>query len=200
MEKLTYELFSPPITRNFTEIKPKEAHQYFEWFVAEIPNRLFQLQKLVDQTSDQKIELNKKPFSLMSIDIWFPPQVEVRSKTLDKQKLERLEVPGWLFPFITDDILTEMTISICVDTGIYFAEVLITENHDLQWHFLRSPKRAADLYRPVLKVPNNKIWLNPLRVVNVIAHTVMQGNWTGEEFSKLFQIWYPIFSAHNNSL
>jgi len=182
-----YQLFVPPLSMDFQVMKPKQAQEYLDWFICQIPIRIEQLNNL---TADlYKVNLNSTPASLLELDKWFSAQVEMRAKTEAELAEDKASLPSWLHADITDEIFTQRTFSICVDIAIYFAEVLRRQNLSLHWDFVRKPKIDADFHQPVLISLSGKMHLNPIRIVTVIALKTESGNRQEHELMDMFHWW-----------
>ena len=112
---MNYELSIPPFeNKDYDDMTPKEARQYFKWFVNNIPNRLNMFEaKLIEEGVIKKLEFTED----MIITIWQWYESKIDTKILSeeeyKQKIEGQ--PDFVIPFISNWGFTEETSLYCLD-------------------------------------------------------------------------------------
>lgn len=70
---------------------------------------------------------------------------------------------------IDQTVIDEWIVSVCFDSGLYFAACLQREIPELKWTYRLKPKSNADVGQPVLVAANPNLALNPRRVMEVLA-------------------------------
>jgi hypothetical protein len=181
-----YQLFSLLFAGPFRELTSKQARQQYEWFLSQIPVRLEELRLLIEPYG---LSLNYTRESLPALGRWFELQVETRPRTPEEMAAERLKEPAWLEGYVKPWVFTERTFSICIDTGIYFAELLRHFHPHLQWDLVLKPKNDADLHEPVLVGFPGRVRLNPTRIIRVLAYKVVDGESAAAELPRLLRTW-----------
>jgi hypothetical protein len=181
-----YQLFSPPVAFPLWKLRARQARQYYDWFQSQIPVRLEELRRLVEPYG---VPLDYKRETLPALGRWFELQVETRPRTPEEMAAERLKEPAWLEGYVTPWVLTERTFSICIDTGIYFAELLRHFHPALRWDLVLKPKNDVDFHEPVLVGFPNRVRFNPTRILMVLAFKVVDGESMAPEFPRLLRTW-----------
>lgn len=183
-----YEIFKFPLHPSFREMSKKQAQEYFGWFIQQIPLRLRAVQKLIDTQNPSLVSLNFSPESLALLGSWFNTQVKARPLTQTELLQGRAGTPESFHPYIPTDTLTDETLSLCMDLGIYFAETLRYRYQALSWTLLQKPQNSVSFQQPVL-VPFRNGHLNPFLIMINIAGDVVSGKNASESIPKLFQTW-----------
>src|SRR5262249_26365858 len=143
LTKSDYRLFRPPFVPEFREMSRQQACEYFEWFVKEIPKRVLQLRQICP------LHLSFSPDSLVVLGDWFGGVVESRPRSHNEMSEECKRFPAWLLQYIPNSTFTEKTLSLCIDLGIYFGEILRLRHPALRWDVVLKPKNDVDLHQPV---------------------------------------------------
>jgi hypothetical protein len=189
MDLTNYSLFVPPHAGDVRELKPKQAAQYFDWFLANIPLRLRLLEQVIVSTYETPIPMNFSSESLFAVGTWFGKQVETGQRSPEAIARLRSSTPAYLQGQITAWELSEQTVSLCADVGIYFAEVLRSRHPHLEWSYFTKPKIDADLNQPVLTNFRQSVRLNSIAIVSIIAYKIIDGESSGPVFQKTFSYW-----------
>jgi hypothetical protein len=155
----------------YREWKPRQAQQYFDWFMANKAGRLAALDNAVraSQGADNQgceIVLDYSAESLSPLARWIRRHSGMRCLTEAEKQRYRETLPDWIVQDIgasewTDD---DQTRSLCWDAGVYFAEALIRRHPQLTWDYVRKPKNAADFNMPVVVGFPMDVWLEPTSV------------------------------------
>ncbi|WP_026518542.1 hypothetical protein [Butyrivibrio sp. MC2021] len=173
---MNYELSIPPFeNKDYDDMTPKEARQYFKWFVNNIPNRLNMFEaKLIEEGVIKKLEFTED----MIITIWQWYESKIDTKILSeeeyKQKIEGQ--PDFVIPFISNWGFTEETSLYCLDIAIFFAQVFI-HNHDrIHWDLVTRSKRYVYRNKPVLSGFDHNVRMHPTTIVyNMTLKTLTTG-------------------------
>jgi len=188
LSALGYELFTPPLSLDFGRWSRREARTHFAWFVEQIPNRLAELARIEALMSETCL-LDLLPKSLVCLGESFHSLVETRPRTQEQLTHARLELPSNLRPVVEveDWELTEEALSLCVDVGVYFAEVLRKAHPSLRWELW--VRKTVDLNRPVLVGSRGSVPLDPVRIAINTALSEAAGEHRPNRLSELFDVW-----------
>lgn len=176
-----------PVADDWTHLTKSELRKFFSWVLETIPERVNELEVAVRSTPGyEKWTANFTPESLDALGEWFYGRVEARSRTGEEfSEIERL-VPTWLD--VPDYILTDVTVSIAYDVGMYLGQVL-SRNHDsVRWTQHLGSKNSVDYGQPVLE-GFGKAKFNPIRIAQVIAIQMTQGNQDGSRLRSIYELW-----------
>ena len=188
LSALGYELFTPPLSLDFARWSRPEARSYFEWFIDQIPSRLAELAR-VEAAMSEICPLDLLPESLVCLGKTFGSLVETQPRTQEQLTHARQELPSTLRPVVEveDWELTEEGLSLCVDVGVYFAEVLRKAHPTLRWE--PWVRKTVDLNRPVLVGFRGSVPLDPVRIAINTALSEAAGEHRPNRLSELFDVW-----------
>lgn len=158
----------PFILVPFEDMNKKQVEQYFQWFMDEKDKRLQQLELYINKNNTEKIVLDKRPGSLVSLWEWFEPHIKWEDRTEKEISDEAKGKPEWMREIIQQSTrkMTMLTMSLASDIATYFGETLIHNNPGIRWGYLLKPPKFIDVKRPVLLGFRNNITLNPIRIVH----------------------------------
>ena len=182
----TYSLIRPPFrTLKFAEMTRKELREYDRWFRDEIPRRIGILTKAVNSsTSFEGWEPSSAPQSLNSLGDWFASQVATRRHTRDELK----RIPSHIRDWATGGELTDRTISLAVDVGMYLSQVFTHNYPSLKWDQIFGSKRFVDYGQPVL-VGFGKAPFNPVSMMLTLAYGLADKTKDGQRLRGIYDIW-----------
>jgi hypothetical protein len=124
--------------------------------------------------------------SLDALGEWFRRHVEVCPRSSEEMKNIRDKLA---FPIEFPNLeLTDKTLSIFMDIGIYLGQVLRKNHPALHWEQIINNKRFVDYGYPVL-VGFTNAPLNPIRIVNVLAHSIANKTHMGKRLREVHNIW-----------
>jgi hypothetical protein len=153
---LPYVLIQPPLRMAIRELPKKELKEYFKWFLEVIPGRTAELGKAVQETPGfEAWEPDLTPESLEPLGKWFEGQVERRPRTPEEiEKIEQKIKAGLgskpMPIVVSDKELTYRTLSLAMDVGMYFCQVLQKNVPGLRWEQPLGSKNFIDYGQPVL--------------------------------------------------
>lgn len=184
---MPYTTLQPPFTLNLGEMSNREIKDYSRWFFESLPLRKAQLTEAVAQTPGfESWQPNESPSSLNMLGDWFATQIETRPRTHEERQAITSRAA---FPIeINNEELTNRTLSIAMDVGIYFAQVLQKNYPALRWEQPLSDKKFADYGHPVL-VGFGLVPLNPLRITTTLAYGLASKKQTGKRLRELYDYW-----------
>lgn len=161
---MTYVLFQPPSFTPFHMMERKEAVAYFEWFIEQISHRVHILEQIVRSSDNyQNWPADCSVASLDTLSKWFLKFSENRPRTQDEIERARREIPDGLHSIeVREWTLTDMTVSLAMDIGIYMGQVLIANHTNLSWELLTKPKNSIDYQQPVIAGFPKRKYSNPV--------------------------------------
>jgi hypothetical protein len=182
---LSYEILRPPFTLDFRNMSKDELRRYRDWFLATIPERVRQLERVVRGSPGfESWDADSSLGSLDALGEWYLAQVDRRPHTKDELERLRRQLPDWIdLPL---DELTNRTFSLAFDVAAYFTQVLLHNIPDLRWEQNRRAKMSADYGQPVL-VGAGPVPLNAVRIMITLAYGA-KGH-TGQRLGELYRIW-----------
>lgn len=169
---MVYQMQIPPFEiGNFENLSAEQAKKIFNWYVGEIPLRLEQLQRYLNEQVKGSIKLTMEVNTLAPLWDWFCKTIQIRPRTHKELEDELKSTPEWLHDFIKadDKKLTLETLSVGMDIAIYFAEVVVHNNPAIHWGYYTKPKRRVSVNEPVLLGFSHGMELNPRHIL----HTLM---------------------------
>jgi len=162
------------------------------WFVAQIPERLEVLSRAVSANDGRSVIMDYSPESLERLGDWFGNHIETRNKNHDELTRENDSLPQWFLQHgdKTNWMLTDQTLSLCVDIGIYFGEVMRKHHPVLNWDYVKSGRKFVDYNRPVIAPITGLIErMCPQQVFVLVAMKCVQGENAHEAFRKRWMYW-----------
>ena len=81
---MKYQIIQPPFTLKFREMSKEELKEYYKWFMAVMPNRIAQLEKIINATykyEEWRADYTKE--SLCDLGNWFKEEVKTRERTVE---------------------------------------------------------------------------------------------------------------------
>lgn len=171
---MTYSTIQPPFTLRFREMPKKVLDAYRTWFHEVIPQRLAELTKAVRNTAGyESWEPDFRPESLDMLGQWFEGQVATRKKSTEEVEETRSNLT---FPVeIPEDELTNRSLSLAMDIGMYLAQVILKNLPGTYWSQSLGNKKFADYGQPVI-MGFGAVPLNPVRVMVTTAYAISQSN------------------------
>ncbi|OKP99463.1 hypothetical protein [Paenibacillus sp. P46E] len=175
----------------FELMTKKEAKQYFDWFISQIPIRIEILTAHYEETTGgSQQELNLSQESLVRLWAWFSQRIKMVPKTRQELKEEIDAVPDWLKEEVSNNTLkfSEITSSLIIDVGIYFGSVFINELRTLEWGIVHKPKKYVYVNQPIV-IGFKKSGLNPITVVNNCSLIELEQDPDDNRLFDLFNVW-----------
>ena len=182
----TYNLIRPPFrTLKFAEMTKKELREYDRWFLDVLPQRIGELTKAVNCSAGSG---GWKPTytteSLNSLGNWFASQVETRPHTHDELR----HIPPHIRDWTSGGELTDRTISLATDVGMYLSQVFLRNNSSLRWDQIFGSKRYVDYGQPVL-VGFGKARFNPVRMMLTLAYGLASKTKDSQGLQGIYHYW-----------
>ena len=153
----TEELGNTP-ARKYT---PKQAREYFEWYISDVPNRLAQLEDYVNDGNERPVKFDDSRESLIALWSWFEDLICADFEAAKKMHPDTPEED-----LVTTKNATIKTLAIGRDISLYFAKVFIKYNPTVHWGYYTRPKSDMDVNRPVLLGFLYNLDINPVVVIS----------------------------------
>lgn len=190
----TYQLINPPFLISEKTTK-KEAKEYYRWFLSVLSERVQTLETYVRNSHKKSFpdwKADFSPASFADLGEWFAyhaSKMEVPKKYLEMAHqntpfLRDVEIENWT--------LSELTISLSMDIGIYYGQALRSYVDDLYWdiHPSRS-KYFIDYHQPVLIHKTKRLehlqTFNPIRAVEGYTFRLVSNDCAPQELGEMFQ-------------
>lgn len=187
---VNYSRFQPQTATPFRDMDAKQARAYYEWFLQVIPHRLEELRHCLEANGGAGIPLDFTFESFALLSAWFGTKVGRRPLTAAELAQERAAMPEWLESEISQDTLTEETLSLCMDVGIYLGETFRRQYPKLKWERVTKPKRHAYLNQPVIANFSKNMTLKPFWICNIMAQKItLNGSDPQEELCSAINVW-----------
>ena len=155
----------------FFELTPKQAKEYFKWYMEAIPHRITLLWNYIQQDCPEIKAFDYSPESLISIWEWYETKIKQVPKSKEEIEYEVSIYPKWMEEEIQKITMkfTDETLSLALDIATYLGEVVVKNHQYLYWGHYSRPKNEVAVNRPViLGLQSKKRRFDPSRVVFVI--------------------------------
>ncbi|MFN3195925.1 MAG: hypothetical protein ACE364_08255 [Chlorobiota bacterium] len=174
------------IVQDNSKMSLEDVRNYFDWFIAIKEERLRIFYEQVFKSDQVELSVDK----LQTIYYFFKKNIATREQTPEEIEAERAKLPKHIQKIheIPDYEFIEPTITLMIDAGIYYGELLIKEIEGLRWEIEKDPK-MAHYGRPILIKEEIRKDVNPVAVFYVMALRVQKGN-IKEDF---------LLEAHNHT-
>ena len=185
-----YSIIIQPSDSDFQSMSRKELKEQFNWYLSQIPQRTEILAEAIHSTTGYD-EWNPyfSPESLIPLGQWFAERVETRKLTEEEKARICSTTPDRLKSFVGEDELTDRTISLAIDIGMYMAQVFLRNVPSLKWKLQLGSKRNFDYGQPVLEGFGNKVCFNPTRMIVTLAWGLENRKRDGGGLRELYDIW-----------
>lgn len=172
---MSYETVRPPLADRFNRAPKTALKAYRQWFEAAIPGRIEVLREAVRATAGfRRWKPDLTPSSLDALGRWLEGQVDTRPLT--KAEIAAIAAESArTFPIpIPERELSDRTISLAMDIGMYVGEVVLRNVAKTRWDQPLGGKLNADYGQMLLRGPGS-VPFNPIRVVEVLAQRSTRG-------------------------
>jgi len=182
-----YQLATPPISDDFAKLTKDQLWAYAKWFHEVMPARLQMLKDVVTSTPGfESWPADFKPASLADLGRWCLGTAASR-----KRSAQEMAELGRQSPFQIEHSqaeLTDETISIALDTGMYLGEVVIKSIPGTHWGQDMSSRRSIDYGHPVV-MGFDKECLNPVRMCTTMSYGMLSGHRGANDLCEIYEIW-----------
>lgn len=163
-----YELIDPPFSLQFRDMTRRQLREYAHWFHESTPARVAQLGRAVSATSGYELwQPDYSPASLVDLSTWFDCEVELRPRTDEELRSIRgaISIPI----HVSEHELTDRTISLSMDIGMYFGQVVLRNVPGTEWTQRFTAKTSIDYGQPVI-IGLGVVPLNPVQTMLSAAY------------------------------
>ena len=195
-KKLEYDILVPPLQKSFEKMSPKEADEYFEWYIAKIDSRVKYLEKFASVTLDYSVK------SLNNIWGWFLKNAEVEKTPEIQLKELRKQLKGQPKEII-DDIIDEQSVQFSLQTeyiirdiAMYFGEVCIKNNSAISWGYHTNIKEDSFANMPVLMGFEDRDFNPPFNayfelnfIIRGLASNIFDGDQKRSDLVDMYKKW-----------
>jgi hypothetical protein len=190
VKKYKYNLVQPPYKLDFSLMDRNQAREFFTWYKSQIPLRVDELTRYVNATPGfENWKADYSPNSLDLLGEWFYRKIETRQQSEQENAGKFAIIAFWFRQFLmVDDDLSFFTLSLCIDVGMYMAQVLLGNVDGLRWGMIKSPKSNVDFQRPVLQ-GRKKMAFSPIQLITVYAYGVISGTKKPRDLRDLYDTW-----------
>jgi hypothetical protein len=194
---MPYSLIEPPSSRTARERTRKEAKAYFDWFVAQIPERISLLEKLVRSSAAPQYQTwaaTRLPDSLDVLGRWLAEHIEIVPLSAEQRQtfMEQLQAIPEQYREIFDApsfVFSDATNSLIVDIGMYLGEVLRSRLPHLDWQLSTKHKKDVHYQEPVLAGFRKGITSNPVALVSSFAGGLANNKYQPARLREIFDNW-----------
>ncbi|MBQ9387554.1 MAG: hypothetical protein IJU01_02705 [Lachnospiraceae bacterium] len=193
-KRLKYDILVPPISKPFKKFTPKEAEDFFQWYISQIDSRVRYLQDY------SGVELDYTVDSLIDIWEWFIKNAEIEKtpqKKINELKKDLKKQPANFARDILNEQSKQFTLEteyIINDIVMYFGEVYVRNNSSIIWGYSTDKKARGSVNEPVLIGFKDRDFDPPARVdfqINQLIHIVADGILCGDPKKEdLFEQYY----------
>lgn len=187
---MEYQPIRPPQLVSFRDMDIKQASEYFSWFISQIPIRVTELTKYVQSALEyEKWEADFTPESLDLLGKWFCEHVKTRQRSSEDIETIYANSPEWFRNIqIPDNDLSQVTVSISFDVGVYLSQVITTNVKGVRWEIVSKPKKDINIHQPVLSNGGYLVF-NPVGIVITYAYGIVQGTKGPNRLRELYEFW-----------
>ena len=176
-----------PFGFDFYNRSQKELKKYSEWFFQNKELRIAELSHAVEQHIGKTWHKDYSICSFNELNLFLLENITSEPLTKDGLKKKRKIIPSHIN--INPCDLTVKSLSLLVDTGIYWGEVIIKNHSLLHWEqYLHKNKNLVDYGHMVIVLENhppiNPIWLMYIQGLKIIRKKASQNFLTD-----LYSIW-----------
>ena len=181
----------------FAEMTGEEAQQYFEWFVAQIPNRIHYLAQY------SKIKLDYSDTSLIAIWKWFIKHAKTETtptkRMCEIRRQVQFQYPSDMFNAVMRMESRQFTLEteyILRDVAMYFGEYWVQKHPSLHWGIINTDPELTNFNMPCVKGfvdysfdPPYVADFEPIHMVHVCASKLLEGRAKPDDLYNLYITW-----------
>ncbi|MBX4137266.1 hypothetical protein HBO08_18580 [Pseudomonas rhodesiae] len=179
-----------PVTTAFVSMSDKDRDAFYEWFMLNKPYCLDELIHTVWQTPGYEgWSADFSPASLGLLGEWLFFVITTKHPTLKDDHVEENFLSG--VDKFEADPLSDQEKSLAVMVGMYYGDVAVRNNPELDWVQLRGSKKEADYGQPVISGPG-LLPTNPVRASNAFACGIADGSRSGSRLRETYEHWMTL--------
>lgn len=188
---MDYQAISEDFGFPFNRMKRSEAQAYFQWYVDQIPYRIAELERTI-QNLYPEWRADKTPESLVGVRDWSKTILKKVFLTTEEYEAYQHYLREIMPPILADYLeppyadFDPPSKRAIVTIGMYWGEVLRTAQPELQWQLFTQGKKHVDYHQPNLMT--KVIWCNPQRIAAVCVGRIYDGS-QPDSLLEIHQIW-----------
>lgn len=194
-KKLKYEILIPQLGKNVFQLDEKEASDYFDWFMARIPERVSYISKVcATELNIPEDKMNCSPESLVLLWKWFLRRAKTESILQSETEAKRKQFLNSVFK--SEQQLTLETEYILRDIGMYLGETFRKNNPTIYWTYYTKPRRDFFVNQPLLKGFVDRTFdktfeasFEPIHMAHVQAVKIMKKTSKETDLLNIYNIW-----------
>lgn len=176
-------------TTDFYSLNAKQAKEFFEFYIKEIPGRMEFLREYL-LYDGVEIDFDYSPESLITLWAWYLSKVKIRKKSKMELIMEASKHPRWMKESIMEDMYDVSTGDVYFwDVAIYFAEVIVRNNPAIHWGYFTKPKNYVSVNRPVLVGFKNNMDMDPNLIVDNLSGGIARKGKNERALYELYYVW-----------
>lgn len=177
-----------PIDYDFHSKTKKELKSYSLWFDENKEKRLSELISVIKECIGFEDWIaDYSPESLKVLGVWLQQNIETEKLSKKEYETIRKSTPGYID--VDDFDLTIKTRSLLVDSGIYFGEVFIKNNRDLEWEQFFSRIKNDSSQGHMVISGFGILDLNPILMLQGVGLGLLDKTYNTNRLFDLYDIW-----------
>ncbi|MGN7326548.1 hypothetical protein [Bacillus pumilus] len=187
---------APPFEmKSFEEMSKKEAKQFFDWYVGQMPERI----NVLEEVTKGFVTLDFTKESLIDLFDWYLEIVTVREMSEEEIGIvleEYSQYPKHIYNDLKKELLAnpveleKIDYAIAMDIAIYYGETIIRNYPQVKWTYFTKPKSYAFLNEPILVYEDKEQGIyferNPRRLMKVLIEGIKEQDETPDSLYKMF--------------
>lgn len=167
----------------------KVLDEFYDWFVSQLPKATVYLRER-HKAANVDICLDCSVESLIPLSRWFETAVTTRPITPEEREASSTLVLGkhTVRREVDDWMLTDDTLIMCIEVGIYLGNVCVANDSDAYWRRLLKPKNLLDYGKVVVQL-GEKAPRNPIVAAHVTALKIVEKTVKENALHRLYHVW-----------
>ena len=166
----------------------RQLRAHSKWFFENKEQRLAELQNAYHAFCGKCLDYT--PESLKGLGEFFMQAIDTEKKSPEEYEAERAKFPAYI-P-IPEETLTIRSLSLAVDAGIYWGEVMIRNHKNMHWEQNTTRnKRDADRGYMMINLNHNSKGpdVNPMHINQIAASAIADRTRTSDRLYELYNIY-----------
>ncbi|MBQ2898110.1 MAG: hypothetical protein IJE28_00015 [Oscillospiraceae bacterium] len=192
-----YEFAVPPFPLEYEKWKKKQAQEYFDWFVEQVPVRAeYVLNKALTYYGYNPKSITDPETKLLLVWRWFLKFARLEETSAEEREANRPYVERFGKSWEVLYKLTPVTEFFIRDIGMLFGKLLYDELGTLTWGLMEKPRSSIDYNQVILKgfvftefEPPFITSANPIHLVSVQAANILDRTAKDTDLVKVYNNW-----------
>ena len=166
----------------------RQLRAFKEWFFDNKEQRLAELQNTYHAFCGKYLDYT--PESLKGLGEFFMQAIDKEKKSPEEYEAERAKFPAYI-P-IPEETLTIRSLSLAVDAGIYWGEVMIRNHKNMHWeqNTTRNKRHGDRGYMIITLNPNSLAPdVNPMHINQIAASAIADRTRSSDRLYELYNIY-----------